>query len=135
MKNIILTVFTFLIIGIFLAIDPVFAGDRFKTYELAESGFTIEFKMTPEEIAAKDAENARMAAIIEADSNRPQEKLSLFEMIEMTVEKIASEHNENVRLAAVRKATSETQQKQAAIYELSESGGLIEFPLKTPDSN
>ena len=53
----------------------------------------------------------------------------------MTVEKIASEHNENVRLAAVRKATSETQQKQAAIYELSESGGLIEFPLKTPDSN
>ena len=99
--------------------------------------------MTPEEIAAKDAENARMAAIIEADSNRPQEKLSLFEMIEsgetvfipMTVEKIASEHNENVRLAAVRKATSETQQKQAAIYELSESGGLIEFPLKTPDSN
>ena len=58
MKNMILITFILLVMGIFLTIDPVIAGDRFKIYELAESGVTIEFKMSPEEIAAEDAENA-----------------------------------------------------------------------------
>ena len=96
MKNIILSTFTLLVIGIFLTINPVIAGDRFKVYETAESGVTIDFKMTLEEIAAEDAEN--------------------------------------VRLAAIRKIKSEEQKEQTVTYESGESGDLIEFPAKTPDS-
>ncbi|MDX1707862.1 MAG: hypothetical protein R3274_04635 [Desulfobacterales bacterium] len=143
MKNVILATFTLLVMGIFLSIDPVIAGVRYKVYELAESGMTIEFKKSPEEIAADDVENARRAAIREADNNRPQERLNIFEMGESgqtvsfpkTVEEIATEDNENVRLAAIRKAKSEEQKKQAVIYELGEGGDLIEFPVKTHDSS
>ena len=98
--------------------------------------------MAPEEIAAEDVENARLATIKEAGSNRPQEKLSVYEMGEsgqnvffpMTAEEIANEDAKNIRLAAIRKAKSEEQKKQAVIYESGESGDLIEFPVKTPDS-
>ena len=101
MKNLILTKFTLLVMGIFLTIDPVIAGDRFKVYEMAESELTIEFKMTPEEIAAEDTENERLAAIREADNSSPQERFNVFEMgdgetvsFPMTVEEIAVEDNE-----------------------------------------
>ena len=138
MKNIILTSFTLLAMGIFLTIDPVIAGDRFKVYEEAESGTTIEFKMTPEEITAEDVDNARLAAVREAHSNSPKERLNLFEMGEsgqtvtfpMTAAEIDAEDAENVRLAGIRKVKSEEQKKQAVTYESGESGDLIEFYCK-----
>lgn len=142
MKNIILTTLTLLVMGIFLTINPVIAGDRLKVYEMAESGMTIKFIMTPEEIASGDAENERLAAIREAFSNSLLERLIVFEIGEsgqiisfpMTVEEIAADDAENVRLAAIRKAKSKEQKKQAVTYELGESSNLIEFPEKTPDS-
>ena len=142
MKNIILSTFTLLVIGIFLTINPVIAGDRFKVYETAESGVTIDFKMTLEEIAAEDAENVRLAGIRESLSYSPQERLNVFTMgesgqtisFQMTVNEIAAEDAENVRLAAIRKIKSEEQKEQTVTYESGESGDLIEFPAKTPDS-
>jgi hypothetical protein len=138
MKNIILTTFAFLVMAIFLIIDPVIAGDRFKVFEMAESGAIIEFKMTPEEIAAENAENERWAAIREAHINSLKERLNVFEMGEsgqtvsfpMTLEEIANEDAENVRMAAIRKAKSGEQKKQAVTYESGESGDLIEFYCK-----
>jgi hypothetical protein len=90
--------------GYFLTIDPVIAGDRFKGYEMAESSAIVEFKMTPEEIAAEDAENSRWAAIREAYINSRRERLNVSKMGE-----------------------SGEQKKQAVTYESGESGDLIEF--------
>ena len=137
MKNMILITFILLVMGIFLTIDPVIAGDRFKVYELAESGVTIEFKMSPEEIAAEDAENARLAAIREANSNRSQERLNEIEMGEggtisfpMSVEEIAAENSKNARRAAITEARSKKREDQVVTYELPDGGPLIEFYCK-----
>jgi hypothetical protein len=140
MKNIIIKSFTLLVLVIFWTINPVNAGDRFKVYEMAESGIIIKFIMTPEEIAAKDAENARLAAIKEAQSNSAQERLKVYEIGEsgntisfpMTVEEIAAEDAENTRFAAIRKAKDTEQKKRTVIFTLAESGNSIEFPVKTP---
>jgi len=137
MKNTILTAFTLSVMGVFLTTDPVIAGDRFKVYELAESGATIEFKMSPEEIAAEDAENARLAAIREANSNRPKERLNEIEMgdggsisFPMSVEEIAAENSNNAKLAAIKEARSNKREEQVLKYELPDGGPLIEFYCK-----
>jgi hypothetical protein len=127
MKNIIVTTFTLLVIGMFLTINPAFAGDR------------IEFKMTAEEIAAEDTENAKQAAFKEAAKNNSRQRFKVYEMAEsgqtvsfpMTAEEIAAEDAENDRLAAIRKAKPEEHKKQVVIFELAESGVSIEFPVKT----
>ena len=43
MKNTFVTAFTLLAMGMLLIINPAFAGDRVKVYEMAESGALIEF--------------------------------------------------------------------------------------------
>jgi hypothetical protein len=139
MKNIIVTTFTLLVIGMFLTINPAFAGDRVKVYEMAESGITIEFKMTAEEIAAEDTENTKQAAFKEAAKNNSRQRFKVYEMAEsgqtvsfpMTAEEIAAEDAENARFADIRKAKPEEHKKQVVIFELAESGASIEFPVKT----
>lgn len=139
MKNIIVTTFTLLVIGMFLTIHPAFAGDRVKVYQMAESGTTIEFEMTPEEIAAEDAAKAERAVLREANKNNPQKRVKVFEMGESgqsvsfpnTAEEIAAEDTENDRLAAIQKAKSEEQKKQVVTYEFAESGVSVAFPVKT----
>ena len=139
MKNIIVAVFTLMSMGIFFTINPAFAGDRVKAYEMAESGITIEFRMTPEEIAAEDAENAKKAARKKAAKNNSRQRFKVYEMAEsgqtfsfpMTSEEIAAEDAENDRRAAIRKSKSEQPKKQVVIFELAESGVIIEFPVET----
>jgi hypothetical protein len=49
MKNIIITTFTVLAMGLLLTNNPTFASDRVKVYEMAESGILIEFPVeTPD---------------------------------------------------------------------------------------
>ena len=141
MKNIIVTAFTFIIMGIFFTINPAFAGDRVKAFEMAESGITIEFSMTPMEIAAEDAENTKQVAFKEESKNNPLQRLKIYEMAEsgqtfafpMTPEEIADKDAENARIAAINKTKSEEPKRQVVIFELSESGIIIEFPVKTSD--
>jgi O-acetyl-ADP-ribose deacetylase (regulator of RNase III) len=139
MKNIIVTAFTLLAMGMLLTINPAFAGDQVKIYEMAESGITIEFPMTPEEIAAEEAENATQAARRQAAKNNSRQRFKVYEMAEsgqtisfpMTSEEIAAEDAENARRAAIRKSKSVEQKKQVVIFELAESGVAIEFPVET----
>jgi len=141
MKNIIVTAFTVLVIGMFWTSNPVFAGDRVKVYEMAESGTTIEFKMTPEEIAAEDAKKLKLTTLKEANNNKPQNRVKEFEMGEsgqivtfsMTVAEIAAEDTENERLSTVRNSKSKKLKKHVITYELAESGISIEFPVETSD--
>ena len=141
MKNIIVTTFTVLVIGMFWTSHPAFAGDRVKVYEMAESGTTIEFKMTPKEIAAEDAKKLELTVLKEAKNNKPQNRVREFEMGEsgqivtfsMTVVEIAAEDTENARLATVRNAKSKKLKKHVITYELAESSISVEFPVKTSD--
>ena len=66
MKIINLTISILLSIGMLLGTNSAKAEQRVKIFEMAESGQTIEFQMTPEEIASEDAENARLAGIRQA---------------------------------------------------------------------
>lgn len=140
MKKIIGKAFTLLAVGMLFTVNPIFAGDRVKVYEMAESGSTIEFKMTPGEIAAEDQANAKLAALKEARNNKPGKRVKVLEMGEsgqrvsfpMAAEEIAAEDAENARLAAIRKATSTKPKRQVVIYEFAESGTSIEFPVETP---
>jgi len=140
MKKIIVKAFTLLAVGMFFSVNPIFAGDRVKIYEMAESSNIIEFKMTPGEIAAEDQGNEKLAALKEARDNEPGKRVKVLEMGEsgqsvsfpMAAEEIAAEDAENARLAAIRKATPTESKRQVVIYEFAESGTSIEFPVETP---
>ncbi len=141
MKSIIIIASALLIMGSFLTVHPALAGDRVKVYEMAESGITIEFKMTPDEIAAEEAKYLEAAASDKLNNNNPQKRVKVFELGEsgifiafsMTAEEIAAEDAAKERLAAIRKAKSENQKKHVVAYELAESGISLEFPVETPD--
>ncbi len=140
MKIILATTHTLLLIGVFLTINPALAGDGVKVYEMAESGLTIEFKMTSKEIAADNAENAKLAALSKAHNNNPQKRVKVFEMSEsgqrvsfpMSAEEVAAVDTENARVAAIRKEKSEEKKQQFVTFELAESGVSVEFPVETP---
>jgi len=137
MKNIIVILGSILTFGIFIINSSAIAEQRVKVFELAESGQTIEFLMTPHEIAAEDAENDRLAALREAKLKKPKKRMQIFEMGEsgqtvefpMTPDEIAAEDAENDRLAALREVKLKKPKKRVVEFELAESGIIIEFPV------
>jgi hypothetical protein len=139
MNNIIVTAITLMVMGIFFTINPAFAEDRVKAFEMAESGITIEFKMTPEEIAAENTENIKQIAFKEESKKNPRQRLNVYEMAEsgqtfsfpMTAEEIAEADAANANLAAIKTIKSEEPKRQVVIFELAESGLTIEFPVET----
>ncbi len=82
MKNIIVILGSILVLGIFIINSSAIAEQRVKVFELAGSGQTIEFLMTPQEIAAEDAENDRLAALREAKLKKPKKRVVEFELAE-----------------------------------------------------
>jgi hypothetical protein len=138
MNNIVVTAITLMVMGIFFTINPAFAGDRVKVFEMAESGIIIEFKMTPEEIAAESAENIKQVALQEESKKNPGQRLNVYEMAEsgqtfsfpMPAEEIAAKDAQNVNLAAIKTIKSEEPKRQVVIFELAESGVTIEFPVE-----
>ena len=80
MRHTIVTTISLLAIVIFFNSNLAFAGNRVTVFEMAESGVTIEFPMTPEEIAAEDLENARLSEIKEDDKQRPRARFKVIEM-------------------------------------------------------
>jgi hypothetical protein len=106
---------------------------------MAESGIIIEFKMTPDEIAAENAETIKQVAFKEESKKNPRQRLNVYEMAEsgqtfsfqMTAEEIAAEDAENAKLAAIKTIKSEEPKRQIVIFELTESGVTIEFPVET----
>jgi hypothetical protein len=112
MKGINLIIAILLTLGISLETSTAIAAKRVKIFEMAESGQTIEFQMSPEEIASEDAEKARLTDIRQAKLKKPEERKQVIEMGEsgqavefpMSPEEIAAEDAENARLAAIRQA-------------------------------
>jgi hypothetical protein len=106
------------------------AAEKMKAYEMGESGQVVRFPMRPEEIAAEEAEAAKLAAAKQSAAERPMVKA--FELAEcgetITFPMSAAE----IRAAkAARTELKPVQPKQtdAAVveYELAESGCIICF--------
>ena len=80
MRKVILTAISILAMMIMVSISTASAEKRYIVIEMGESGQTVSFPMTAEEIAAIDAENARQVKIKALNS---QQNASRFKTIEM----------------------------------------------------
>jgi len=136
MKNIKLYIFTIIFTAIFFNFITAGAEERVRVFEMAEGGFTVEFPMTPEEIAAQDAAYDKIIASSKKSVVDSSNQVIVFEMGEgghtvgfpMTAEEITTANAENTRLAAIKAATATAPPESVTRFELAESGHIIEFP-------
>ena len=136
MKNIISYIIAITLPVTFFTLNTAGAGDRVGILEMAESGVTIEFPMTPEEIAAEDAAYAKVIAASRKSAISSSNNMKIFEMGEgghtvafpMTAEEITAANAENARLAAIEATRATAPPEPAVGFELAESGHIIEFP-------
>jgi len=141
MKNVIIIITILSIPGIFLRISQAAEDKRVIAIEMGESGQTVEFPMSPEEIAAEKAENARLTTIRQAKLKKPEERKKVIEMGEsgqtlefpMSPEEIATEDADNARLVVLRKTRFNKSKKSVISFEMAESGIIIEFPVTAPE--
>jgi hypothetical protein len=136
MKNIILNIMAIAVPAVLLTFNPAGAGERVKVFEMGEGGFTIEFPMTSEEIAAADAAYNKVIAASRKSVANLSNHVKVFEMGEggqtvefrMTAAEITAANAENARLAAIKSARTGPGRPAGVKYELAESGYIIEFP-------
>jgi len=141
MKTITIKLFALIALTIFISFNTASAGNGVKVFELAESGLTIEFPLTPEELAAEKAKRDHLYATRKTDVATSNQYLKTIEMGEsgyavtfkMTAEEIAALNAENARLAAIRAVRTKTAPESVVVFELAESGHTIEFPAAIPE--
>ena len=66
MKTITVNIFAIIALTIIFSFNAAFAGEWVRVIEMGESGLTVEFPLTPEEIAAEKAKRASLSAIRKA---------------------------------------------------------------------
>jgi len=121
---------------ILFAMSSASAEGRVRAFEMGESGHTLEFPMTPAEIAAEDAANAGLKAASRTNIIKSKQKIKIFEMGEsgyvvsfpMTAKEIKASNTADAKLAAAREASAKLKRIVDA-FELAESGVTIEFPV------
>jgi hypothetical protein len=131
-----------LAIALLLTFSTALAGGQVKSYELAESGITIEFQMTAEEIAVEEEENSRLATLSVANGNDGLKIAEVFEMGEsgqslsfpLTAEEVAAEDLKDAGSAILRKVDSGQPKDRVIVFELTESGQVIGFQVKSTDA-
>lgn len=143
MKTITIRLFALIALTIFISFNTASAGNGVKVIELAESGLTIEFPLTPEELAAEKAKRDHLYATRKtavATSNQYLKTIKMGESgyavtFKMTAEEIAALNAENARLAAIRSARASRDKKPVVGFELAESGHIIEFPEASTETD
>lgn len=141
MKNNILNIFAITFPAIFFTFSTAGAGERVKVFEMAESGFTIEFPMTPAEIATEDAAYGKIITGSKKSAPGSNNNVKVFEMGEgghtvafpMTAKEITAVNAENAWLAANKTARLATIQEPVVRFELAESGHFIEFSAENTE--
>ena len=141
MKTITVNIVAIIVLTIIFTFNAASAGEWVRVYEMGESGLTVEFPMTPAEIAAEKAKRAILAARHRPDTDASNDNLKIIEMGEsgntvvfsMTAEEITAANAENARLAAIRSAGASRDKKKVVSFELAESGLSIEFPAAFPE--
>jgi hypothetical protein len=143
MKKIITTALVISAMALFLNLNTATAADRLKVFEMGESGCSVCFPMTAEEIAAEDAKAARLAAIREAKLENPGERMRIYEMGEgdhtvsfpLTAEEIAAEDANKDRPVSKKAVQSGEAEKRVTTFEMAESGQVIEFSVPAEDTD
>jgi hypothetical protein len=141
MRGINLIIAILMTIGIFIDYSHAIEEKRVKIFEMAESGQTFVFQMSPEEIASEDAENDRIAVMRKERLNKPKRRKKVIEMGEsgqnvefsMSPVEITTEDVDNARLIALRKSRLNKPKTPVASFEMAESGMVIEFPVDPPE--
>lgn len=134
MKKIILTGINILALVIVLSIGSASAEKRHIVIEMGESGQTISFPMTSEEIDDHETDIERLVQIGTSISQTIAPRFINFEIGEsgqivsfpMTPEEIAADDAASQHLSDIRKK-SIVDDKQTVAYEMAESGILLEF--------
>ena len=142
MRKIILTAISILAMVIIVSLNTASAEKRHIVFEMGESGQTVSFPMTADEIAAIDAENTKQRKNKALNSQQNASRFKIIEMGEsgqivsflMTPEEMAAEDAENQRLSEIRRKSSGND-RQTIAYEMAESGMLIEFPERVSEVN
>ena len=137
MKKYIIAILGIMFLTIGTIVNPVAAAERLRIYEMAESGQTVSFLMTIEEIAAEDNDKERLATIREAKTQKPKHRRKVFEMGESgqivlfptTADEIAAEDAKITLLKARYDSKTSKEGSEVVTFELAESGETIEFPL------
>lgn len=141
MKTTTVNIFLIIALIILFSFNTVSAAEWVKVVEMGESGVTVEFPMTPDEIAAEKARRINSAANRRPDMDVSNNNLEIIEMGEsghtvvflMTAAEITAANAENARIAAIRSARPNKREKNVVGFELAESGRTIEFPMAIPD--
>jgi len=139
MRTTTVNIFSIAALTLIFSFGTVSAGEWVKVIEMGESGVTIEFPMTPAEIAMVKASRASLSAIPEVARAAALKKLKIIEMGEgghtvvypMTAEEIIAANAENARLAAIQAARPQTPKQPVVGFEMAESGQFIAFPVPT----
>ena len=134
MRKVILTAISILTLVSIVSINTALAEKKHIVIEMGESGQTVSFPMTAEEIASIDAENARQVKSVALNSQKTAPKFKIIEKGEggqivsflITREKMVAEDADKRRLAEIRRKSYGNGRKTIA-YEIAESGMLIEF--------
>ena len=142
MRKVILTAINILTMVIIVSLNTASAEKRHIVFEMGESGQAVSFPMTPEEIAAVDADDARLVkgGVLKSQNTAPRFKT--IEMGEggqivsflMTPEEVTAEDAERQHLYEIRRKIS-VDDRQTITYETAESGMLIEFAERVSKVN
>ena len=120
-----------------LACGPATAGEKWKTYEMGESGQVVMFPMSPEEIAAENAKNAARPA--PKPSKAAETLVVTYELAEsgavvafpVTAEETLSARKPAAEKCLKRSAPEPEKATTPSVvvkeYELSECGEIIRF--------
>jgi hypothetical protein len=136
MKNNLIYIFAIIFAVIFFTMNSAGAGERVLVFEMGEGGFTIEFPMTLDEIAAQDAAYDKLISASKKSVAGSSNQVIVFEMGEggqtvafpMTAEEITAANAENARIAAIKATRTTAPPEPVVRFELGESGYIIEFP-------
>jgi hypothetical protein len=134
MRKIILTAISILSLVIMVSTNSAAAEKRRLIFEMGESGQTVSFPMTSEEIADHEVDIEGLMQIGASISQTIAPRFITFEMGEsgqafsfpIASEDIKAENSNKPRISGIRKKST-VDERQPVIYEMAESGVLIEF--------
>ena len=134
MRKIILTAISILSLVIMVSTNSAAAEERRIIFEMGESGQTVSFPMTSEEISDHVVDFERLVQIGLSISKTITQRFTAYEMGEsgqtfsfpMTSEEISVDDAAKPLLSDIRKKST-VDEWQPGAYEMAESGELIEF--------
>ncbi len=137
MKKINIIKFVVTLVALLFVTVTATAAERFRVFEMAESGYSIEFPKTTAEIEAEKSRDAIVTTTGRRNATKPKEYVKVFEMGEgghtitfsMTAPEAATEVAAETRLEAIRAAKVVKPKTRVDVFELAESGLTFEFPM------